>query len=145
MDRGRQTPSPLHCHRVLAGILQVSPTSRLLPNHQMLYCTRVEAVDPLKLDPTSMSNIYKVIDMLHMQWIEEDRPHCHRVLAGILQVSPTSRLLPNHRMLYCTRVEAVDPLQLDPTSMSNIYKVIDMFHMQWIEEDRPHHHSTFSL
>ena len=40
--------------------------------HQLLYCNRVKAVDPLKLDPTSMSNIYKVIDMLHMQWIEED-------------------------------------------------------------------------
>jgi len=47
--------------------------------HQLLYCNRVKAVDPLKLDPTSMSNIYKVIDMLHMQWIEEDRPYHHSI------------------------------------------------------------------
>ncbi len=29
----------------------------------------IEAVDPIKIDPTSMSNTYKVFDNLHLLWM----------------------------------------------------------------------------
>ncbi len=29
----------------------------------------IEAVDPIKTDPTSMSDTYKVFDNIHMQWM----------------------------------------------------------------------------
>jgi hypothetical protein len=29
----------------------------------------IEALDPIKIDPTSMSNTYKVFDNLHMLWM----------------------------------------------------------------------------
>jgi hypothetical protein len=41
--------------------------------------------------------------------------------------------------------EAVDLLNMDPTSMSNIYKVNDILHMQWIGTWTYHHSMTTAL
>ena len=80
-----------------------------------------------------------------MQWIEEDRPHHHSIAtefwlefcASKPNFSVTAQ--PPNVVLYKGWGCRSTPTW--PTSMSNIYKVIDVFHMQSIEKDRPHHHS----
>jgi hypothetical protein len=97
----------------------------------------VEALDPPRVVPTSMSNICKVFDKLHMLskglWRSISTTLQLHLLVKIWEINCNSG---SHLLgYYChhfVMVEALDPPRVVPTSMSNICKVFDKLHMLWM-------------
>jgi len=104
---------------------------------KLSHYTIVEAVEPFKLHPTSMSYIYKVFE------------HLKQLLMGILQhihtvtttdVSPDlgefaeiqDDIISVWKWSHYTIVEAVEPFKLHPTSMSHIFKVFEHLKQLWM-------------
>jgi hypothetical protein len=84
----------------------------------------VEAVEPFKLYPTSMSYIYKVFEHLKQLWIGIWQ-HTHTVTTT--EVSPDlgkfTEILDDvvWKWSQYAIIEAVEPFKLHPTSVSYIY------------------------
>ena len=95
----------------------------------------VEAVEPFKLHPTSMSYIYKVFEHLKQLWMGIWQ-HIHSVTTT--EVSPDlgkfSEIIydVSVEMIHYAIVEAVEPFKLHPTSMSYIYKVFEHLKQLWM-------------
>ena len=91
----------------------------------------IEAVEPFKLHPTSMSYIYKVFEHLEELWLGIWQ-HTHTVTTT--EVSPDLReftkILDDVSVEMI--IEAVEPFKLHPTSMSYIYKVFEHLKQLWM-------------
>ena len=95
----------------------------------------IEAVDPIKTDPTSMSDTWKVFDNIHMLWM------CIWMCPNNIPSAPDDKALGSHLEIWVTPGQqmmvkwsdwAVDPIKTDPTSMSDTWKVFGNLHMQWM-------------
>ena len=93
----------------------------------------IDAVDPIQFDLTSMSDIYKVLDSLNMLWMLM----CIWMCPHLITAAHTNQAFEREQEFWLTPrqsgnnwwwnvvIEAVDPIQIDLTSMSDIYKVFD--------------------
>jgi hypothetical protein len=98
----------------------------------------VEAVDPFKWALTSMLITYKVRHILHMLWMCICMSAYHVIAVLVSKafgshIDVTCFLLrgtPRHSAI----VEAVDPINIDPTLISNVYYdyVFHNLHMMWV-------------
>ena len=97
----------------------------------------VEAVEPFKLHPTSMSYIYKVFEHLKQLWMFIWQ-HIHTVITT--DISPDlgefaeilDDIIRVWKWSHYTIVEAVEPFKLHPTSMSHIFKVFEHLKQLWM-------------
>ena len=96
----------------------------------------IEEVGPIKIDPTSISNMCTVFDNLHMQWMCVWMGPYNITAPLVDQVFGWSHLelwtAPGQQRMWNAIIEAVDPIKIDPTSMSYSCKVFDNLHMQWM-------------
>jgi len=99
--------------------------------------TIIEAVEPFKLHPTSMSYIYKVFEHLK-QLLMGIWQHTHTVTTT--DISPDlgefaeilDDIISEWKWSHYTIIEAVEPFKLHPTSMSYIYKVFEHLKQLWM-------------
>ncbi len=95
----------------------------------------VEAVEPFKLHPTSMSYIYWVFKHLKQLWMGIWQ-HTHTVtitdVPQIWESSLKSYMMSVWKWSHYAIVEAVEPFKLHPTSMSYIYKVFEYLEQLWM-------------
>ena len=95
----------------------------------------IEAVDPIKIDPTSMSNPCKVFDNLHMQWMciwmrpyNITAPHLHQAFGS-------------HLEFWVTAInDGKVCLQRGPTTSNN--KLPTFQHFTFNDQDATHAHSS---
>ena len=76
-----------------------------------------------------MSDICKVFDNLYMQWM------CIWMCPNNIPAAPADKASGSHlvnKWWWSGVIEAVDPIKIDPTSMSDTCKVFDNLHMQWM-------------
>ena len=95
----------------------------------------IEAIDSNKIVPTSTANTWKVFDNLHMMrmciWMCPN----HTMVALVDQVFGSDSeflVISRQQMIVTVVMEALDPINILPTSMSNTYKVFDNLHMMWM-------------
>ena len=107
----------------------------VISRQQMIVTVVMEALDPINILPTSMSNTYKVFDNLHMMRMCTWMCPNHTMAALIVQVFGSDSEIwvsPPQQMIVAVVIEAIDPINILPTSMSNTYKVFDNLHMMWM-------------
>ena len=76
-----------------------------------------------------MSDICKVFDNLYMQWM------CIWMCPNNIPAAPADKASGSqlvNKWWWSGVIEAVDPIKIDPTSMSDTCKVFDNLHMQWM-------------
>ena len=91
----------------------------------------VEAVDPFKWAPTSMSNTYKVFHNLHMLWMCICMRRYHITTALVSKafgLTPTLLYFSRGKPQRSARVEAVELLGWVLTSMSSTHKMFHNIH-----------------
>ena len=95
----------------------------------------VEAVEPFKLHPTSMSYIYKLYEHLKQLWMGIWQ-HTHTVTTTEVSsdLGEFTEILDDvvWEWSQYAIVEAVEPFKLHPTSMSYIYKVFEHLKQLWM-------------
>ncbi len=103
----------------------------------------VEALNPPVMVPTSMSNICKVFDNLHIlwmgRWIHHHAELPPNLWAQIWEFSWNHGSLLGNTSYHNAVVEALNPPVTVPTSMSNICKVFDNLHILWMGRWIHHH------
>ncbi len=92
---------------------------------------KVEAVNHHWLHPTSILDVFKMIEHLHMLWIGMDEPlHCYSCAGGGQILENWDKVKP--KWWRGVMVEAVNHHWLHPTSILDVYKVIEHLHMLWM-------------
>ena len=96
----------------------------------------VEAVDPFQMIPTSMFNKERVVHNNRMLWMRICMSPYHVTTDLFCQsFGDFSRILVTtlgRKIKHSVVVEAVDPFQMTPTSMSNTYKVFHNPHILYM-------------
>jgi hypothetical protein len=89
-----------------------------------------EAMDAFQIDPTSMSYICMVVEILHMLWMGTWT--CPHSVPPLLEAKLEFWVTARPQTVGCAVFEAMDPLQTDPTSMSYIHMPVENLHMLWM-------------
>ena len=144
---GHMEPSSLHYHRRCKPrfhILDISRNPGSLLGYKLYYYTGNEAVDLPKVDPpkvdyTSMSDICKVFENLHMQWMGMwSHHHCVITPGASPDLGNQQKSLVTAG-LQTKSLHNLDPPTVDHTSMSDISNVYANIHMHWVGIWSHHH------
>ncbi len=129
--------APLHCYTCAGGGQILENWGKAEPKWR---CgVMVGAVNHHWLHPTSILDVHKVIEHLHMLWMGIwVRPYTViPVPVGVKFWKFGCKVKPKWQ---CgVMVEAVNHHWLHPTSILDVYKVIEHLHMLWIGIDAPLH------
>ncbi len=121
--------APLHCYTCAGGGKILENWGKAEPK----WCcgVMVEAVNHHWLHPTSILDVYEVIEHLHMLWIGMDAPvHYYSCAGGGQILENWGKVKPKWRC--CVMVEAVNDCPLHPTSILDVSKVFEHLHMLWM-------------
>ncbi len=100
----------------------------------VLWCVG-EAIDPFKMPPTPMSNIWKLFQKVKLLWMCIWMSPYHAIPALVDQAFggfPESGSLPGVRPQRSELVKAINLFNMAPTSLWNIQKVFYNHHILWM-------------
>ncbi len=121
--------APLHCYTCAGGGQILENWGKVKPKWR---CgVMVEAVNHHWLHPTSILDVYKVIEHLHVLWIGMDAPlYCYSCAGGGQILENWGKVKSKWR---CdVMVEAVNNYWLHSTSILDVYTVFEHLHMLWM-------------